>query len=119
MDDDDKQNGDETSWPDPPINLPDEVKGLYFTLRMLPDQRIIGLHRLLFHWTLHIDIDDTGYSDRYCYADLAGALEGFLGWDGSGDPPGPWHRHPDSRRRRDPATGAIWTDDQRRPAAGD
>jgi len=98
-----------------PIDLPDDVKAEYFALRKLPDERIIGIHRLLYHWTLHIDIDDFGYSERYCYPDLAGAIEGFLDWRGHGDPPGPWVRHPESGRRRNPATGAEWRDGEMEP----
>jgi hypothetical protein len=76
-------------------------------LGQLPDGRICGVLRLLYHWTMHVDLNEIGYEDRYCYNDLAGALTAFAGWNGEGEPMG-WHRHPTTGRRRDPATGEEW-----------
>lgn len=87
--------------------LPDEVVPQYLALRRLPDGRIIGVHRLLYHWTLHVDIGEFCYAERYCYQTVESALQAFNEWDGKGDPEG-WHRHPTSGRRRDPATGKEW-----------
>lgn len=71
----------------------------YEQIKELPDGRLIGINRLLFHWTMHVDIHPWGYEDRYCYQTLAGAIEAMEQWDGSGDPVG-WHRHPGTGRRR-------------------
>lgn len=71
----------------------------YEQIKELPDGRIIGVNRLLFHWTLHVDIHEGGYEDRYCYQMRYGALLAMGKWDGAGDPEG-WHRHPKSGRRR-------------------
>jgi hypothetical protein len=98
------------------VDLPEAVRGLYFALRLLPDGRIIGIHRLLFHWALHIDVHEDGYEDRYCYDGLGDAIEGFLHWTGQGDPPGGWRQHPRTRRRRDPVTGKITSADELAPA---
>jgi hypothetical protein len=89
--------------------LPDFIKREYLAVRMLPDGRWIGVHRLLYHWTLHVDICPvTGnYEDRYCYHDIASCHDQMLTWDGTGDPTG-WVRHPTSGRRRDAETGAEW-----------
>lgn len=90
--------------------LPDDVKAEYAALRVLADGRVIGVRRLLFHWTLHIDIDWIGYRDNYCYETWERAMVGFIGWSGEGDPPGGWHRHTASGRRRpdgDPAQEYI------------
>lgn len=77
-----------------------EVSGTVYThSRTLPDGRLIGVHRLLFHWTLHVGIYVDGYEDRYCYATQEGAVKAMSEWDGIGDPEG-WHRHPMSGRRR-------------------
>lgn len=89
------------------FDLPSDIRALYIDLRRLPDGRWIGVHRLLFHWTLHIDINWVGYHDRYCYPTRQSALDAMWSWDGTGDPDG-WHRHPSSGRARDPKTGVVW-----------
>jgi len=78
-------------------------------IRQLPDGRWLAVHRLLFHWTLLIDNHEFGYEDRYCYQYYDDAVEAMNNWDGEGDAPGNWHRHPTSGRRRD-ATGREWID---------
>jgi len=73
----------------------------YTDLRALPDGRIIGVHRLLYHWTLLIDMDAVGYEDRYCFATYDMAKRAFDSWNGEGDPGTEWHRHPKTGRRRE------------------
>lgn len=90
-----------------PDDLPASVREAYTCFRTLPDGRLCGVHRLLFHWTMHVDIDVDGYRDRYCYQTETGAIKALLEWSGNGDPDG-WHRHPASGRRRDPKTGKEW-----------
>lgn len=75
-------------------------RGYYEGLRVLPDGRVLGVLRLMYHWTLHIDLHDTGYEDRYCYQTSAQALAAMNEWDGTGDPGYGWHRHPATNRRR-------------------
>lgn len=60
-----------------------------------------GIRRLMYHYTMIFgEIGDrTGYSRRYCYATLEGALAALEAWDGNGDPEG-WHRAPETGRRR-------------------
>lgn len=79
----------------------------YTNMRLLPDGRIIGVLRLLFHWTMHVDIDYVGYNDRYCFLTYSLAKQAFLDWNGQGDPEG-WHRHPTTGRRVNPETGEIY-----------
>ncbi len=69
--------------------------------------RICGVSRLLYHWTLHVDIDWSGYAERYCYGTRVHAEQALEAWDGSGDPEG-WHRHPETGRRRNLTTGEEW-----------
>lgn len=48
--------------------------------------------------------------DAWCYPSVAAALEAARAWDGEGDPPDGWHRHPNSGRRReggDPAKESV------------
>lgn len=80
-------------------DLPAGVRAHYHALKVLPDGRIVGICPLLFHWTLHVDIDPTSYRDRYCYQTQALAQAAFDAWSGEGEPQG-WHRHPHSGRRR-------------------
>jgi hypothetical protein len=83
-----------------------EITDHYTILGRLPDGRVCGVLPLLYHWTLHVGIDDYGYSDRYCYQTQALAEKALREWDGDGDPK-EWHRHPMTGRRRD-ATGREW-----------
>lgn len=87
----------------------------YVATRILPDGRIIGAHRLMYHWTMHIDISEWGYEDRYCYMHLDDLLADLDSWDGKGDPPGKWHKHPKTDRYRDVVTGQIWTSNEIAP----
>lgn len=87
----------------------DDILSHYAVVRTLPDGRVCGVMRLLFHWTVHIDITPWGYEDRYCFMTFADSCNALEGWNGEGDLPGNWHRHPTTGRRRDPATGQIWS----------
>ena len=78
----------------------------YTYLRVLDDGRLCGIHRLVYHWTMHVAIDETGYEDRYCYDTEQNATNALINWDGTNDPVG-WHRHPKSGRRRNKA-GEEW-----------
>jgi len=90
-----------------PDDLDPRARAMYVYFKTLPDGRLCGVGRLLFHWTLHVDIDPVGYADRYCYQTAAGAIAALTEWDGRGDPVG-WHRHVLTGRRRDPQTGKEW-----------
>lgn len=90
-----------------PEDLAEEVRRSYHSFKSLPDGRLCGIMKLLFHWTIHVDIDPVGYGDRYCYQTLDLAVEAMEKWDGTGDPDN-WHRHPKSGRRRDLETGREW-----------
>jgi len=82
---------------------------LYYAMtRRLPDGRVCGVMKLLFHWTVHIDLTPWGYEDRYCFRTFADAVHSMESWDGNGDLPGNWHRHPATGRRRDVASGKEW-----------
>jgi hypothetical protein len=89
------------------IDLPEEITSSYDEMRVLPDGRICGVHRLMFHWTMHVDIDPVGYAEHYCFATKELALKALHEWDGIGDPEG-WHRHPKTGRRRNIETGEEW-----------
>lgn len=98
---------------DTPYDLPESVKAEYTFMRYIDGRGWCGVHRLLYHWTVHIGIDHTGYEDRFCFADEGKARRSLERWDGAGDMPGDWHKHPATGRRRDPKTGRIW--DERDP----
>lgn len=88
-------------------SLDEETVRSYTDIRELPDGRVIGVLRLLLHWTIHVDISPIGYEDRYCYATYDLAKMAFEIWDGTGDPV-LWHRHVNSGRRRNLQTGEEW-----------
>jgi hypothetical protein len=88
-----------------PEDLPLAVRGAYSQFWILPDGRLCGLVRLLYHWTVHVDIDPIGYSDRYCFMTAELAIDGMNGWDGCGDPIN-WHKHPKTGRIRPDRTAA-------------
>jgi hypothetical protein len=88
--------------------LPVEVSKMYRAMGQLPDGRYCGIHRLLYHWTLHVDVHEMGYEERYCYETFEGAMMALMNWDGKGDPEG-WHRHPTTGRRRAP-DGHEWVE---------
>lgn len=90
-----------------PDDLDAEIREHYVYFRVLPDGRLCGVARLMFHWTMHVDIDAVGYADRYCYETLDGAIKALDAWSGKGDPEG-WHRHLKSGRRRNLKTGEEW-----------
>lgn len=82
----------------------------YLAMRELPDGRIVGVHRLLQHWTLHVGIDDFGYAERYCIWSEWMAMNALLAWNGEGHP-GWWHKRKGrgSELCRDVFTGEIWS----------
>lgn len=65
-----------------------------------PREGVCGLHRLMFHSTVHVGIDAVGYRTRYCFATPDLAMRAFDEWNGEGDPDY-WHKHPDSGRMRE------------------
>lgn len=100
-----------SKYPTTVSELSPSIRLLYVSMRELPDGRVCGVLRLLYHWTLHVDVHAYGYEDRYCFETREGAEKAMREWDGMGDPGTGWHRHPKSGRRRDPRTGREWTDD--------
>ncbi len=82
-----------------PEDISPEVLAAYKRFWTLPDGRLCGLHRLLYHWTVHVDIDPVGYADRYCFMTAELAIEAMDQWDGAGDPIN-WHKHPRTGRIR-------------------
>lgn len=88
-------------------DLPADVCEGYTLMKQLPDGRVCGVHRLMYHWTMHVNIDDIGWNDKYCFATRELAEKALLEWTGEGDPTG-WHRHLMTGRRRNIATGEEW-----------
>lgn len=63
----------------------------YYTgVRRLPSGELAGLSTMTFTTALVVGLDDEGYRGRYCYELAADAEEALKGWDGNGDPSGPW-----------------------------
>ena len=85
----------------------EEMVEPYIFIKRFADSRICGILPLLYHWTMHVDISEWGYEDRYCYQTKELAIAALKEWNGKGDPKN-WHRHPKTGRRRNPETGEEW-----------
>lgn len=100
--------------------LDPETTSAYVMLGRLPDGRICGIHRLMYHWTLHVDISDCGHTDRYCLRTLERAQAALVWWNGVGDPP-LFHKfvrglmHGRASFNRDVFTGITWADNTLSP----
>lgn len=94
--------------------FPPKLTPEYTLIRRVPEVGWCGVHRLLFHWTVHYGISEYSIEGRYCFQTESMAWEALLAWDGKGDMPGRWHKHPPTGRRRDPDTGEIWHESERR-----
>lgn len=80
----------------------------YSDLRVLPTGEVAGLRGFLFTSGLVVGLDRAGYRTRYCFEHREDALAALAGWDGQGDPGGPWIK----RKGRDaeylnPAIGEL------------
>jgi hypothetical protein len=67
-----------------------EHEGYFFPGKLPATGEWIGLRAFMYTVGLCIGLDEWGYRRRFCYPDLASALEALIAWDGEGDPPGPW-----------------------------
>lgn len=69
--------------------------------RILPDGRVIRVHRMLFNARITIShtIFADWYVDGWCYHDRDLAVRIATSWDGHGSPRG-WNKHPHSGRYR-------------------
>ena len=94
---------------DDDLGLPTEVTESYRHVKALPDGRVIGVIRLIYHWSIHVNMDEVGYEEKYCFDTYDRAMVAFNTWDGKDEPPG-WHRHVPSGRRRDMNTGREWVE---------
>lgn len=67
----------------------------YFNLREVPGRGLCGLHEFLFTIGLIENLDEIGYSGRYCYdkVDAQQALDALNKWDGKEDPKGNWIKY--------------------------
>jgi hypothetical protein len=87
-------------WLTTPVN---EGGGGYYRARPLGDGLFLAITRLLFHWSLHVCEGGNymTYVDRWCYQTQEMAEAALdADWDGTGDAPLGWHRHPYTGRRR-------------------
>jgi hypothetical protein len=86
--------------------------GGFYKAKRLSDGVIAGIRPLLYHWTMNVCMTGDKFSlyDRWCYANKQLAEYALEAWDGIGDAPVGWHRHPRTSRRRtngDPAAEYV------------
>ena len=60
----------------------------YRFMREVPDQGLCGLFTMLFTTALVVDLEESGYSHRFCYETPLEALSALKSWTGEGDPLG-------------------------------
>lgn len=106
------------------IGPADAAKLLDTTSQMLAGYHLLGvvnnqvcaIGRLLYHWTIYVDLDPFGYRRRYCYtADLVPVVDAFFSWnDGELEPKG-WSKDVQARIYQDPETGKRWSEDDVAP----
>jgi hypothetical protein len=58
----------------------------YRFMREVPDNGICGLMPMLFTTGLFVDLEQSGYSHRFCYETPLEALSALKSWSGVGDP---------------------------------
>lgn len=78
-------------------------------LRKLPDGRILELVPMLFTVRLTVSLPElygVCYEDGWCFTDPAAAVLAFETWDGEGDGPPGWNKHPFTGRWRKDGTPA-------------
>jgi hypothetical protein len=76
--------------------------GGFYKAKPLGDGIIAAIRPLLFHWTMNVCVVGDLFSiyDRWCYANKQLAEYALDQWNGKGDAPVGWHRHPATSRRR-------------------
>lgn len=62
----------------------------YYQLKEIQNRGMCGLFRLAFTVGLFCNLDEGGYSYRYCFHNNAEAIDAINSWDGVNDPPGNW-----------------------------
>lgn len=98
--------------------IPFEILQNYHCLRELPDGTLCGVLKLLYHYTIHVGIEETGYRRRWCFSDvLAEPALALLAYDGGDDMPGNWRKDVARGIYRDPETGITWHESEPRPKA--
>lgn len=96
--------------------IPLPILQRYLVLRELPNGELCGVLQLLFHYTIHVGIDDSSYSRRWCFGDSPlEAIAALLAYNGGNNMPGPWRKDVKNRIRRNPETGVTWPEDEIEP----
>lgn len=71
----------------------DDLAEEYHNARYLPNGKIAAVRQFLFTAGICADMDEFGYSRRWCYQHARDAIAALEKWDGTGDPPGPWIKY--------------------------
>jgi hypothetical protein len=95
-----KADEDYVSWLVTPL---DQGGGGFHKAKILSEGVVAAIRPLLYHWTMNVCMTGDKFSlyDRWCYANKSLAEYALAAWDGEGDAPVGWHRHPPSARRRE------------------
>ena len=89
----------------------------YRLIATLPDGRLCGIERLMFHWTVRVNLDAVGWSEAYCFGDrYEEPVVALAQWDGTGEMPGRWRKRKPLGIERDPDTDERWHESEPRPS---
>lgn len=62
----------------------------YSPAKILLSGECAGVRNMIYTVALCVGLDEFCYRTRFCYETRAEAETALAGWDGTGDPPGPW-----------------------------
>ena len=65
----------------------------YKHIREIPGRGLCGISIFMFTAGILYNLDESGYSGRWCYHSESEALHALDKWDGVGDPPGNWIKY--------------------------
>lgn len=65
----------------------------YSFVKEIPGKGFCGLCRQAFTVGLFYNLDESGYSGRYCFNTAYEALMSLAMWNGQNNPPGNWIKH--------------------------
>lgn len=75
------------------IDLKDLEEQGYSNFRYIPGKGLCCLQRYFFTTGLVYEIDNGGYTERYCYHSWEEAYHALKEWDGKEHPSGNWIKH--------------------------
>lgn len=67
-------------------NLENSLREEGYFMLVWHDDVLCGLFNYVFTVAVVVDIDYSGYAERFCYDTVTNAVKALILWDGNGDP---------------------------------